>query len=38
VRSAEDAIKMAQAGANRLGTSASIAIVTNKADGKAKGY
>ena len=29
---------MAQAGANRLGTSASIAIVTNKSDGKSKGY
>ena len=40
VRTAEDAIKMAQAGANRLGTSASVAIVmgTAKADGKAKGY
>src|SRR5450432_3999212 len=38
VRTAEDAIKMAQAGANRLGTSASIAIVTNKADAKSKGY
>jgi len=38
VRNAEDAIKMAQAGANRLGTSASIAIVTNKSDGKSKGY
>lgn len=38
VRTAEDAIKMAQAGANRLGASASIAIVTNKSDGKSKGY
>ena len=36
VRNVEDAIKMAQAGANRLGTSASIAIVTNKSDGKAR--
>jgi deoxyribose-phosphate aldolase len=38
VRTAEDAIKMAQAGANRLGASASIAIVSGKADAKAKGY
>ena len=38
VRTAEDAIRMAQAGANRLGASASIAIVTNKADAKSKGY
>jgi deoxyribose-phosphate aldolase len=38
VRTAEDAIRMAQAGANRLGASASIAIVTNKTDGKSKGY
>ena len=38
VRTAEDAIKMAQAGANRIGASASVAIVTNKSDGKAKGY
>lgn len=38
VRTAEDAIKMAQAGANRLGASASVAIVTGKTDGKAKGY
>jgi deoxyribose-phosphate aldolase len=38
VRTAEDAIKMAQAGANRIGASASVAIVTGKADGKAKGY
>jgi len=37
VRTAEDAIKMAQAGANRLGASASVAIVTGKADSK-KGY
>ncbi len=38
VRTAEDAIRMAQAGANRLGASASVAIVTGTADGKAKGY
>jgi len=38
VRTAEDAIKMAQAGANRLGASASVAIVTGGADGKVKGY
>jgi deoxyribose-phosphate aldolase len=38
VRTAEDAIKMAQAGANRIGASASIAIVTGKTDAKAKGY
>jgi deoxyribose-phosphate aldolase len=41
VRTAEDAIKMAQAGANRIGASASVAIVTGtaKADaGKTKGY
>jgi deoxyribose-phosphate aldolase len=38
VRTAEDAVRMAQAGANRLGASASIAIVTGAADGKAKGY
>ncbi|HUJ63743.1 MAG TPA: deoxyribose-phosphate aldolase [Kofleriaceae bacterium] len=38
VRTAEDVIKMAQAGANRIGASASVAIVTGKADGKAKGY
>lgn len=38
VRTAEDAIKMAQAGANRLGASASVAIVTGKTDGKSKGY
>jgi deoxyribose-phosphate aldolase len=29
---------MAQAGANRIGASASVAIVTGKADGKSKGY
>ena len=38
VRTAEDAIKMAQAGANRIGASASVAIVTGKGDGKPKGY
>jgi len=38
VRTVEDAIKMAQAGANRIGASASVAIVTGKADGKSKGY
>jgi deoxyribose-phosphate aldolase len=37
LRTVEDAIKMAQAGANRLGASASVAIVTGKTDGK-KGY
>jgi deoxyribose-phosphate aldolase len=43
VRTTEDAIKMAQAGANRIGASASVAIVTgatesSAGDGKAKGY
>jgi deoxyribose-phosphate aldolase len=39
VRTAEDVIKMAQAGANRIGASASVAIVTGKTDAKApKGY
>jgi deoxyribose-phosphate aldolase len=39
VRTAVDAVKMAQAGANRLGASASVAIVTGAgADAKAKGY
>ena len=37
VRTAEDAIKMAQAGANRLGASASVAIVTGTATAKS-GY
>jgi deoxyribose-phosphate aldolase len=37
VRTAEDAIKMAQAGANRIGASASVAIVTGKTSGT-KGY
>jgi len=38
VRTAEDVIKMAQAGANRIGASASVAIVTGtaKSDDKAK--
>ncbi|MCA9673496.1 MAG: deoxyribose-phosphate aldolase [Kofleriaceae bacterium] len=39
VRTAEDVVKMAQAGANRIGASASVAIVTGDKDaGKAKGY
>jgi deoxyribose-phosphate aldolase len=38
VRTAEDAVKMAAAGANRLGASASVAIVTGQSDGKTKGY
>ena len=38
VRTVEDAVKMAQAGANRIGASASVAIVTGKSDSKAKGY
>ena len=38
VRTAEDAIKMAQAGANRIGASESVAIVSGKSDGAAKGY
>ncbi|MBA3395415.1 MAG: deoxyribose-phosphate aldolase [Deltaproteobacteria bacterium] len=38
VRTAEDAIRMAAAGANRLGASASVAIVTGQTDGKSKGY
>jgi deoxyribose-phosphate aldolase len=48
VRTVEDAIKMAQAGANRIGASASVGIVTGTArssgakaaggDGKSKGY
>lgn len=38
VRTAEDAIKMAQAGANRIGASASVGIVTGATDGKTKGY
>ncbi len=46
VRTAEDAVKMAQAGANRIGASASVAIVTGTSsggkaaggDGKSKGY
>ncbi len=42
VRTAEDALKMAQAGANRIGASASVAIVTavpgQKSTDKSKGY
>ncbi len=38
VRTADDALKMAMAGANRLGASASVAIVSGTADGKSKGY
>ena len=38
VRTAEDAVKMAQAGANRIGASASVAIVTGDAKSAAKGY
>ena len=41
VRTAEDVLKMAQAGANRVGASASVAIVsgtTGGNDGKTKGY
>ena len=47
VRTVEDALKMAQAGANRIGASASVAIVTGtsssagqgpRGDGKSKGY
>jgi deoxyribose-phosphate aldolase len=36
VRTAEDVLKMAQAGANRIGASASVAIVTGATDIKAK--
>ena len=38
VRTAEDVLKMAQAGANRIGASASVAIVSGKSDGPSKGY
>jgi deoxyribose-phosphate aldolase len=38
VRTAEDVVKMAAAGANRIGASASVAIVTGAAASKAKGY
>src|SRR5580765_6279991 len=38
VRTAEDVLKMAQAGANRIGASASVAIVTRSKDSKGKGY
>lgn len=38
VRTAEDVVKMAAAGANRIGASASVAIVTGGGDAKSKGY
>ncbi len=38
IRTAADALAMIRAGADRIGASASVAIVTGKADGKAKGY
>ena len=38
VRTAEDVVKMAAAGANRIGASASVAIVTGGGDSKSKGY
>ena len=38
VRTAEDALRMAQAGATRIGASASVAIVTGKTEGDKKGY
>ena len=38
VRTQEDALKMAQAGANRIGASASVAIVTGESKSAAKGY
>ena len=38
VRSPEDAERMAEAGANRIGASASIAIATGKSSGKVSGY
>lgn len=38
VRTAEDVVKMAAAGANRIGASASVAIVTGSGDAKSKGY
>jgi deoxyribose-phosphate aldolase len=37
VRTAEDVVRMAQAGANRIGASASVAIVTGATGGKADG-
>lgn len=37
VRTAEDVLKMAQAGANRIGASASVAIVTGATEGSDKG-
>jgi deoxyribose-phosphate aldolase len=38
VRTAEDVVKMAQAGANRVGASASVAIVTGATATQSKGY
>ena len=38
VRTQEDALRMREAGATRIGASASVAIVTGNADPKAKGY
>ncbi len=38
IRTAEDVLKMATAGANRIGASASVAIVTSGGDSKSKGY
>jgi deoxyribose-phosphate aldolase len=38
VRTAEDVVKMAQAGANRIGASASVAIVTGATGTQGKGY
>ena len=38
VRTSEDAVRMSEAGANRLGASASIAIATGKSTGKSSGY
>ena len=38
VRTSEDAVRMSEAGANRLGASASIAIATGKSTGKTSGY
>jgi len=38
VRTAEDVLKMAAAGANRIGASASVAIVSGDKSGSGKGY
>ncbi len=38
IRSTEDAIKMLEAGASRLGASASVAIVTGAASSGGSGY